>query len=1069
MPKAAEYHLIWRPERETYEVRAHRGQHLLSVAPDEPEWFAWLDAITSFRFHGQRGQLTVRKESRQRGEQYWYAYRRVGQKMAKKYLGRTTDLTIAHLEETAILLPEARTFSLHEVPLQVASDEMAQDGPHTRGGVDTPAVGADANTISPAKAREQRDPLLAIKLHVPRPRAQLVSRSHLVERLQQGMERPLTLVSAPAGFGKTTLLSQWLAQRGRPAAWLSLESEDNEPVRFLSYLLVALQTLDPRLGVAALALLHSPQPAPTDMVLTLLANDLARCEGEDFALVLDDYHVITDPSPHHHVMFLLEHLPPHMHLILATRADPPLPLSRLRARGQLAEVRADELRFETSEVRAFLHTVMGLDLSSEVIASLAHRTEGWIAGLQLAALALQGKADVSDFVTAFSGSHRYVLDYLSSEVLSRQSAPVQDFLLRTSILNRLCGALCEAVANQQDGLASGQKMLETLEQANLFVVPLDDERHWYRYHYLFAEVLQSHLQRTLPTLVSELHLRASAWYEQHKLLTEAIQHALAASDVERAADLLESIDIGSWAGHGEQIHWMLHWLERLPDALVRRRPNLCIAHAVALMFTNQLQQASARLQAAERSLESEIPVEQARFIRGYVAAIRGNMARYTGDLARCVALSQQALDVLPEGETTPRTLARVNVAHTYLVSGDVTALTERLVAAAVMPMRASGSLSGTLRSLTTLARLQVVQGRLRQAASTYEEAARIAPGQEGLQTLVGSPSYYFGMANLLYERNALEAAEQNLRRGMELIRLSLTVDAEVVTLGYTTLARLQMARAEYKQALTTLDTFTHLAEERPFAPFLIARGAAVRVQVELAQGNLGAATSWVEQSGISAEDDHLSYLREREYLTLARVRIAQGRHEASDRTAAGQTNHFLQDALHLLRRLLADAEAKARGSSVLELLLLQTLVFAAQGERNAAFATLARGLSLAEPEGYVRLFVDEGAPMLVLLRQAWTRGMTPQYVATLLAAFGEPVKGAAARPPSPPGSLIEPLTEREREVLQLLAEGASNREIAQRLILSTGTVKKYVYNICGKLGVQSRMQALVRARALHLL
>jgi LuxR family maltose regulon positive regulatory protein len=917
MPKAAEYHLIWCPERETYELRAHRGQRLLSVAPDEPEWFVWLDTITSFRFLGQHGQLTVRKEARRRGEQYWYAYRRVGEKMAKKYLGRTTDLSMAHLEEIAILLPEARAFSLHEVPLQVASDEMAQGGPHTRVGVDAPAVGADANTISPAKAREQRDPLLAIKLHVPRPRAQLVSRSHLVERLQQGMECPLTLVSAPAGFGKTTLLSQWLAQRGRPAAWLSLESEDNEPVRFLSYLLVALQTLDPRLGVTALALLHLPQPAPTEMALTLLANDLACYEGEDFALVLDDYHVITDPSLHHHVIFLLEHLPPHMHLIIATRADPPLPLSRLRARGQLVEVRADELRFEISEVRAFLHTVMGLDLSSEVIASLAHRTEGWIAGLQLAALALQGKADVSDFVTAFRGSHRFVLDYLSSEVLSRQSAQVQDFLLRTSILNRLCGGLCEAVANQQEGLASGQAMLEALEQANLFVVPLDDERRWYRYHYLFAEVLQSHLQRTSPTLVSELHLRASAWYEQHGLLTEAVQHALAASDVERAADLLESIDIGSWAGHGEQIHWMLHWLERLPDALVRTRPMLSIIYAVALTFTKQFQEAEARLQAAEHCLDAEMLPEQARFIRGYVAAIRGNMARYRGDLARSVALSQEALALLPEEEVTPRPIARVNAAHSFLVSGDVTAQQERFTQEMVASQRASANLSMTMRSFTTMARLQITQGRLRQAAKTFEEAVRAVPGQEDLRTMVGSPAYYFGLADILREWNEMSMAERLLEQGMELVNGGFTVDAEVVTLGYITQARLQIARGAHSQALIALDTFTHLANAHSFAPYLLARGMAVRAQVELVQGDLRAATRWAEQSGISTEDENLDYPREREYLTLARVDIVQGRDDPA--------GPLLQDALRLLDRLLQDAEAKARMGSTLEILVLKSL------------------------------------------------------------------------------------------------------------------------------------------------
>ncbi len=669
-------------------------------------------------------------------------------------LSQTTRELVEHVLPEGVSLRDLGEHQLKDLPHPTHLSQLVIDG-----------LAADFPPLKTVESNKPHDPLLATKLHQPRPRSRLVSRSHLIERLQQGMEHPLTLVSAPAGFGKTTLLAQWLAESGTPVAWLSLESEDNEPVRFLSYLLVALQTLDPRLGVTALSLLHSPQPASAEVVLTLLANDLARFEGEDFALVLDDYHVITDPSLHQHMMFLLEHLPPHVHLIIATRADPPLPLSRLRVRGQLAEVRADELRFEPSEVRAFLHTVMGLDLSSEVIASLAHRTEGWIAGLQLAALSLQGKADVSDFVAAFSGSHRFVLDYLSSEVLARQSVQVRDFLLHTSILSRLCGPLCEAVASQPDGLASGQAMLEALEQANLFVVPLDDERRWYRYHYLFAEVLQSHLRRTTPMLMPELHLRASAWYEQHGLLTEAVQHALAASDVERAADLLESIDIGSWAGHGEQIHWMLHWLERLPDALVQTRPKLCIAHAVALMFTNQFQQASARLEAAERSLGSEIPAEQTRFIRGYVAAIRGNMARYTGDLARCVALSQQALDLFPEGEMTPRTIASVNVAHTYLVSGDATAQTERLVAAAVLPMRASGNASGTLRSLTTLARLQVVQGRLRQAASTYEAAARVAPVQEDLQILVGSPSYYFGMADLLYERNALEAAEQHCAGG----------------------------------------------------------------------------------------------------------------------------------------------------------------------------------------------------------------------------------------------------------------------------------------------------------------
>jgi len=1064
MPKVASHRLVWSLTRQTYQLQETRDQALLNIVPESPAWFAWLDFVSSFAFWGKHGHYTARKERRPRGEAYWYAYLGVGKKLTKKYLGKTSGVTLARLEQVADELAAAQDAAVETLLMPSATHESIP----TTSPLPMALRSEGEEVIQPiswhAEPNKQRDPLLSTKLHQPRLRSRLVSRSHLIERLQQGMEHALTLVSAPAGFGKTTLLAQWLAESGTPVAWLSLELEDNEPVRFFSYLLAALQRLHPQLATVARTLLEVPQPPPLERVLTLLTNDILTSTTGDFALVLDDYHVIEADAIHHEMSFLLEHLPPQMHLVLATRSDPPLPLVRLRARGQLTEIRAADLRFDANEAATFLHTVMGLDLPAPALAALERRTEGWITGLQFAALSLQGRTDVSAFIATFTGSHRFVLDYLTEEVLSRQPASVQSFLLSTSILERLNGALCDAVTGQQESQAT----LAALDQANLFVIPLDEERHWYRYHHLFVEVLKNRLQQTDPSLVPQLHLRASIWYEQQGLFVEAVQHALAASDFERAADLLEHIDVGSWAGHGEQIHWMLNRLEHLPDALVRTRPNLCIAHAVALMFTNQLQEASARLQAAERSLDSETPAEQARFIRGYVAAIRGNMARYTGDLARCVALSQQALDVLPEGEMTARTIARVNVAHTYLVSGDVTALTEQRVASAVTPMHASGNLSGTLRSLTTLARLQVVQGRLRQAAATYEEAARIAPGQEGLQTLVGSPSYYFGIAGVLRERNALEAAEQNLRRGMEMVGLSLTVDAEVITLGYTTLARLQMARTEYNQALTTLDTFTHLAQERPFATSLIARGAAVRAQVELAQGNLGAATSWVEESGISAEDDDLSYLHEREYLTLARVRIAQRRDVPADRIP-GQTNLFLQDVLHLLRRLLTDAEAKARGSSVLELLLLQTQVFAAQGERHEAFSTLKRCLSLAEPEGYVRLFVDEGPPMLVLLRQALARGITPHYVAMLLAAFGDPAYGAAARPASSYGLLIEPLTERERDVLQLLAEGASNREIAQRLILSTGTVKKYVYNICGKLGVQSRMQALVRARALHLL
>jgi LuxR family transcriptional regulator, maltose regulon positive regulatory protein len=490
---------------------------------------------------------------------------------------------------------------------------------------------------------------------------------------------------------------------------------------------------------------------------------------------------------------------------------------------------------------------------------------------------------------------------------------------------------------------------------------------------------------------------------------------------------------------------------------------LCIAHAAALMFTHQLKQAEARLQMAEWCLDAKIldEDEQIRFLRGHIAATRAIIARYSGDLARSVALSQQALALLPHKERTPGPISQLNVAHAFLVNGDVTAPQERLAMEMIASQQASGNLSMTLRSLTTLARLQVAQGRLRQAVATFEQAARVVPRQEDLQAMMGSPVYYFGLAEVLRERNELNQAEHLLEQGLELVEGGLTAEGEVVALGYTSLARLQVARGNYSQALSALDTFTRTADARSFAPHLITRGTTLSANIELMQGNLKAATSWAEQCGIKDSDDDLSYQREREYLTLARIRIAQGREDPA--------SSYLRDTFHLLDRRLQDAEAKARRSSFLEILLLQALTLSAQGERKTAISRLERALSLAEPEGYVRLFVDEGMPMRDLLRQAYSRGITPHYVAMLLAAFGEPVEGSEAWAPSHPDVLIEPLTKREREVLQLLAEGASNREIAQRLIVSTGTVKKYVYNICGKLGVQSRMQALVRARALHLL
>jgi LuxR family maltose regulon positive regulatory protein len=1039
MTKVPAYTLAWSSAGETYELYQTRDRGVLNILPESPEWFTWLEQVSSFAFVGKSSHYTVRKEAKQRGDRYWYAYFAMGEHLTKKYLGKTANLTLARMEQIAGVL-DAQRADQASLPMTLSGDANRE---------------VDA---TPGSLLAQRTlplyPPLPTKLHAPHPRASLVPRSHLTERIRQGAHHALTLVSAPPGFGKTTLLAQWLAGSELPTAWLSLEAEDNDPSRFLSYLIAALQTLDELVGTTAMAMLHTLQPASPEMVFSVLANELVERGGGDIALVLDDYHSITSESIQRGMTFLLEHLPPQLHLVLATRADPSLPLARLRAQGQLTEVRAADLRFGTAEASAFLQGVMGLDMQDEAISTLAQRTEGWIAGLQLAALSLQGRTDVSAFLAAFSGSHRYVLDYLSEEVLGRQDAAVQQFLLHTCILERLSGPLCDAVTGQGES----QGMLEALERGNLFVVALDDWRGWYRYHHLFAEVLRRHLQQREPTLPPELHLRASVWYEQHDLTIEAIQHALVVPDVEFAARLIEPIAF-SMVFQG-QISTILRWINSLPEALIQTRPFLCICHAGLLTINNKFEESEARLQDAERGIQEEMPAEQVRTIRGYVLSIRGDHALFSGDIKQAVFLSHQALDLLPEAEELARAAARATITRAYLESGDVTSDTEHEVIAVDALIRASGNLLSTMSSMTLLARLHIQQGRLHQADATYRQAMQAVSRPEVLPTMFSSLSYYFGLGDLLREWNELDMAEQHLTQGMAMINETLTVEPFVAVLGYSSLARLEQARSNFHAAFATLDRFLLLAEQRHFPQHLLSQVAAVRAQVELAQGNMATAIRWANSSGLSTEDDDLPYTREGEYLALTRVRIAQ----ELDNTAIP----FLQDVLHLLDRLLQNAEAKARMGSALEILVLQALAMDAQGNRTCALSTLEQALLLAEPEGYIRLFVDEGSPMLTLLRRAHARSRVPGYVATLLSAFGEQFISEFPSTSARPGALAEPLTEREREVLGLLLEGASNREIARRLVVSVNTVKRHIYNLCGKLGVQSRAQAIVRARDLNL-
>ena len=612
MPKSAFYTLTWSASSQAYELYGGKEDGVMEPVPDSPALSVWVSRLSSFAFHGQNGSYTARKEHKGRDGEYWYAYARVEGKLTKRYLGRSSDLTLPRLEQ---VVQELKYHRSHFDRLSTGARHRARRDSSIgwRNIEHESSVGGRKARVSTVISGLPTGTPLASKLHVPRPRPHLVHRSRLIQRLEQGLERTLILLSAPAGFGKSTLLADWLAARAMPAAWLSLEPRDNDLARFLSSLLAALQTCDPQLGASEKALLHPLQPAALESVLTMLINGLqARMTGdqEHVVLVLDNYHVITNTSIHHALCFLLAHLPAHLHLVLASRQDPPLPLAALRGRGDLLELRAADLRFTPQETATFLTGVMGLPLPAQQRALLHARTEGWITGLQLAACSLQGCADPAGFIATFSGNHRSVMDYLLDEVLSRQGAAVQAFLLHTSILDRLSAPLCDAVRGQQDS----QALLALLEQANLFLVPLDDDGQWYRYHQLFAQALRQRLQQTAPTLVAQLHLRASDWHEQHGLFSEAVCHALAASAFEDAARLLEQ---ALWPiVLDQQLQALCGWLQALPEALVLAQPALWLMQALALLETTH----------GAGALAEDTPAAQDRLLLDQVVACRSLLA-----------------------------------------------------------------------------------------------------------------------------------------------------------------------------------------------------------------------------------------------------------------------------------------------------------------------------------------------------------------------------------------------------------------------------------------------------------
>jgi len=991
-------------------------------------------------------------------------------------------------------------------------------------------------------------PLLTTKTFIPIPRTALVLRPRLIERLSAGLGRKLTLISAPAGFGKTTLVSEWVSRRqgdeeaggqgdketrrrgeavssplvspspGPPVshAWLSLDKGDNDPLRFWRYVIAALQTIDATIGQAVQAALDTSQPPSPEAIVTTLINDCAGTDNGPYTLVLDDYHVIENPAIHDSLNLLLDNLPPQLHLVIVTREDPPLALPRRRGRAELVEIRVADLRFTVEETAQLLNRLAGLNLSHEDVSALEKRTEGWVVGLQMAALAMQSAQparqqsalDQHNFVMAFAGDDRYVVDYLVQEVFERQPPHIQAFLLQTSILERLCGPLCDAVIGDwklevggwrlevgkmpETPVASlqSQSVLEYLERANLFTTPLDNRRCWYRYHQLFADLLRQRLgQVEEKSRIDALYQRASAWCQQQGLIAEAVSYALAASDPAYAAALIERNVLETF--YDSEIALVHQWLKALPDALVHSRPLLQAVYACTMVLlarysAESLEQAERWLQEAETTLETHRKATGGTHepgglaysqVTGFIAKFRAYMARFRGDDPRTVVhLSQQALEHLPTDEPKFRSALFANMGYAYMLLDDESAADHAFDEA-----RRLGELSGDLFNACAATQGQVLilrrRGRLREAAAICRDSLQ-AVGRRSEET--GRPIPYAGgvflaLGNVMLEWNEMEEADHLLTQGVALTRL---LPDLTVLQGYIALARLRRAQSAITEAFDWLAQADRL--HPAFSPRMYSSAyiAAYRLQLWLAQAEnepeaLARAAGWVRERQITLKRE---LHHDRDYLeqtALHRLLIVQ-------RRLQGRPD--LQPLLDCLDQQIHFVRAKDWNERVITLSILRALALHAQGNMNQAVVSLQPALTLAEPAGYVRIFVDEGEPMAALLRRAAAEGIAVNYVNRLLADFGlrtsdfglEAEQPAIRSPVYPRAqsairTLVEPLSPREIEVLQLVATGATNPQIAQTLFVTVDTVKKHLSNIFGKLGVQNRTQATTRGRELGLL
>jgi len=909
--------------------------------------------------------------------------------------------------------------------------------------------------------------LLTTKLFIPPPRPELVPRPLLINQLNKGLYHNLTLISAPAGFGKTTLACDWVEQlrldtlkenqNNYGIAWLSLDEDDNDISRFLGYFITALQTINIDIGQKAQTVFQSQQQLLVDQILVTLVNDITQLlespseqSNKEIVLILDDYHVIEEPTIHNAIEYLLEHQPPQLHLVILTRTDPPLPLSRLRARNQMVEIRGNNLHFTVKEIDVFLNEIMKLGLAPNEIALLEARTEGWIAGLQLAAISLQNQTNRHEFIQAFSGDDRFVFDYLLDEVLLRQPKDVRTFLLQTAVLERMCGPLCDTVINLPDGESSldGQDFLEYLDQANLFIVPLDNQRKWYRYQHLFSEVLLYRLRKTEFDKIRELHLRASQWFARQGYHDEALYHALAGEDLEKATQIVEQNALDLLVH--SRLTRLKKWYESLPEDLVHSRPRLCILQGWLHILIGTVEDANQCVRESEQLLKSTPPQEKAeeQDIRSFITCLKARIALKNGELGKANEFANQTLDYIQKRTPLHAHIAVIKGLVAYR-EGDLETADQTLREAVTIAQDYDHRFM-TVEATIWLGYIKTLQGQLHQAIRLYRDALQLANLNEK-QKLPIAGSAYIGIALVELERNNLEVAENILIDSYDLCNLFGNPQP-----WHVALALVKYTQGNHVDAQNEFQIAEQLEKgsEVAFAKLNL-DNERVRFWLSPMENNLAKAVQWTEDSGLKAFDMP-SFSHRTDYIMLARVLLAQDE--------MGKTSE-------LLIRLRDDAESGGRKGDLIEILALQALSLYAQGESDQAINILEQALTLAEPEGYIRIFVDEGPSMASLLYEALKRSILPDYISKLLAAFpvdeseiSVPLKSQSTR-----SKLVEPLSDREIEVLQLISEGLTNNEIASKLFLSTNTIKSHSRNIYAKLDVNNRTQALIKARALGIL